>query len=462
MSDAQSEGKKFPNLLTKGYLDSMGIVRQALNSSRYLFLGYKGSGKSALSAHLKLSNMDNRDVIINEIMMKSFPYKLFGRIVKGEAEHEARYPMAWRWILLLYAISSLDNDTSLNRLNPDEWTKTIDILKECHLFPIVSISDLVNKSSKNSFNIDLKIFQYTSENGGSTLDTDAFINHAYRIIRETSTPNHHFLIIDGLDDFLSDREQQNISIVALINEAKDLNDWFVENKINFKIIILCRKDIFDKLSDPNKNKIKQDYSFFINWFDESDTEDYKQCNLIKLANLRGKITYPDIDDIFAVFFPPNFDGLPIANALLEYTRHTPRDFLSLLKYIQDSCVDSHVSGKAISKGIKSYSLEYFLGEIKDEMAGYIKPDDIEKNIQLISLLGKREFKLSELKHITSQTSDYDGIDLNKIFSVLFECSAIGHVKENNKFFCKYRNPNMVFSPSDTIILHKGLWKALSL
>lgn len=458
MSDAQSEGQSYPHLLTDGYLDCMGITHKAIKTKTFLFLGYKGSGKSALSAHLRLSNLEN--IIINDIMMKSFPYKLFSKIVKGEAEHEARFPIAWRWILLLYVLYSFDSDTNLNRANPDEWVKTIEVLRKSQLFPIISIADIVTKCSKRTFKVDFKFFQYSNEHLYQDIDTDILVNHLKKIIKEVTTTNKHYLIIDGLDDFLSDREQQNQSIISLINEAKDLNDWFANNSINFKILILCRKDVFDRLSDPNKNKIRQDYSYFINWFDESEADDYKKSNLIKLANLRGRLNVPELDDLFDSFFPNAYENQPICNALLEYTRHTPRDFLQLLKYIQNSCCQSIVTERDIYKGIKNYSLDYFQGEIRDEMAGYIKPQDIEKIFQLLSQLRKREFKLYEIQHLTSQDSSYTGLDLNKIFSVLFECSAIGHIKGGNKHYIKYRNPNMSFSYNDAIIIHKGLWKAL--
>lgn len=53
-ADAHSEGEDFPILLKDGYLDIDSVVDQALNTSVFLFLGYKGSGKSSLSEHLRL------------------------------------------------------------------------------------------------------------------------------------------------------------------------------------------------------------------------------------------------------------------------------------------------------------------------------------------------------------------------------------------------------------------------
>lgn len=49
LSDAQTEGEDYPNLLSDGYVDILQVVDKAINTSVFLFLGYKGSGKSSLS-----------------------------------------------------------------------------------------------------------------------------------------------------------------------------------------------------------------------------------------------------------------------------------------------------------------------------------------------------------------------------------------------------------------------------
>ena len=58
-TDAQTEGQECPNLMTDGYVDIEDVVSKALFSTIFLFLGYKGSGKSALSEHLRLSAGEN-------------------------------------------------------------------------------------------------------------------------------------------------------------------------------------------------------------------------------------------------------------------------------------------------------------------------------------------------------------------------------------------------------------------
>lgn len=460
-SDARTEVHKNPKLLVEGYLDEMNIVDRALNSTDFLFLGYKGSGKSALGEHLKLSFADNPDVFITTELLNSFPYKLFGKVIKGDAEHEAKLPIAWQWILLLAAMNSFEKDQSKTAQNLNEWNLTVEVFRDLQLFPIKSITDIVNKASKRTFTTGIpKVFEFSTElNPINFTDPHAMIEYIKELLASLTVHNKHYLIIDGLDDFLSDREQQYTAVIALINQAKELNVWFSENDVPFKIIILCRTDLFERLSDPNKNKIKQDYTFNINWFDESETDDYSKSNLIKLANLRGRIAFPEISNIFKEFFPAKYNGNSIYQELLDCTRHTPRDFLQLLIMIQNSTIGNKVDVAAITSGIKKYSIEYFQSEIRDELAGYIPSTDITLTFEILAKMRKREFYLSDIQRYINKDPRYKSLNINDIFNVLFECSAIGHlIGPENKFYIKYRNRTMTFNSSERIILHKGLWK----
>lgn len=49
-ASAEREGAEYPDLLTKGYLNPFDVIREARDGAKFLFLGYKGSGKSALAS----------------------------------------------------------------------------------------------------------------------------------------------------------------------------------------------------------------------------------------------------------------------------------------------------------------------------------------------------------------------------------------------------------------------------
>lgn len=462
-SDAQTEVAYTPDLLLRGFLDPTNMVDCALNRRSFLFLGTKGSGKSALSEHLKLLSESNDEFIVNSILLNEFPYKLFSKIVKGDAENESKFHIAWRFLLLLYILYSLDNDHECQHTKVDEWTDAVNQFRNKGLFPIKNVSDLVRKTSKWTFSFDLKIIQASSGSGEVAQDdVNTVSEYLKTLLCSVTSSKRHYLVIDGLDETLTNRNEQQKSVVALLSQAKEINNWCSRNKIPFKIIVLCRTDIYDKLSDPNKNKLKQDFAFVIQWFDESETEDDKRSALIRLANLRCQLTYNEVSDMFDTFFPKTYEDKPIRKALLDYTRHTPRDFLQLLKKIQMSCQGSKVTRADITSGLKKYSMDYFKDEIKDELAGYEAPENVELIFQLLSQFKQRDFKYSDVVDHIHKSSAYVNVNWMEAFTLLFNCSAIGHrVGKDNFIYMKYRNPSMTFTTDNVIMIHRGLWKALS-
>ena len=272
------------------------------------------------------------------------------------------------------------------------------------------------------------------------------------------------LIIDGLDDILTDSQVQFNAVAALLYSSNELNELFRNANLDIKILVLCRTDIYDRSSDSNKNKYNDGRLYSFSWYKEG--ENYSNSGLIKIANLRTQLVYPEVEDVFCEFFPPTYDKVDIRKALATYTRHTPRDFTQLLNYIQKECQTGKVKQDDIKRGIMNYSREYFIREIRDEMAGYLSSDEIEGIISLLTSLRKISFMFEEVMKMNLNLFGLSQERMVPIFKVLYDCSAIGNEyqdeKQNHRYSFKYRNRLSTFVPTNMIRMHKGLWKALNL
>lgn len=175
--------------------------------------------------------------------------------------------------------------------------------------------------------------------------------------------------------------------------------------------------------------------------------------------------YPEVDDIFDTFFPSYYNNTDIRTVMLDLTRHTPRDFLQLLVSIQKKCTGPKVVRNDIERGIADYSIEYFLPEIKDEMAGYIPFNLIDCIVSILASFRSREFSFKDFDMAVKQGTAM-GLSSVDILRVLYDCSAIGHAYpygdgSQTRITFKYRNRNSSFTVNDRIILHRGLWKGLN-
>lgn len=81
-ASAEEEGASEPDLLLDGFLDVDGIIEEARNGHKFLFMGYKGSGKSAISEHMRLTAQSNPQQFVTTAFLADFPYSDFSRLAK--------------------------------------------------------------------------------------------------------------------------------------------------------------------------------------------------------------------------------------------------------------------------------------------------------------------------------------------------------------------------------------------
>lgn len=463
----EAERELNPSLIENGFVDLHSIENEALYGQRFLFLGYKGSGKSLIGERIDLIQNQSHDRFVKKISLADFPYTPFSKIVKGDIEPEAKLPTAWSWIILVYVFESFARDAATTHPDISEFQKTLDAFKELGVTPEASPGSIARTSSKNNFSVNLpfNIFGYKREDGIAKKPSDIFnlVNVLTEFATNFRSPNRHFLIIDGLDDILSTRGVQYISLYALMQQAQELNSIFSRNGVPFKIIILCRTDLFDRATGPNKNKIRNPYGFDLDWYHDPNEPDNSM--LVRGANLRASISLDDEVDIFRDFFPARIHGKPTKQYLLDMTRHTPRDFFQLLSCIQKYHNSDRLKEPEVKSGLRDYSLKYFQPEIQDELSGYAEVDDIEAFFSCVSVIGKRDFSYSELRNTWSNERG-EGVDavLEAICRAIFDCSAIGNITSSRgrtHYSFKYRNRLSSFSQNKGIMLHRGLWKAMN-
>jgi len=465
-TSAEAECTEDTALILKGQIDLNKAMHKALNERQFLFLGYKGTGKSSLGERLRLTAGNKYNRFVSLLSLGEFPFKDFSKIIPGDEINEAKLPTTWAWILLIYLLESFYRDNGKQHPTPDDVEKTIAGFREMGFSEEANPSDIIRTTAKKTFTISAKIAgaAYTPGELRLRRDIPDYVNSLKKFISKFRSESQHYIIIDGLDDILTNKEIQYQSLSALLKETQSLNQFFKQSSTPAKLILLCRTDVFDRLSMPNKNKLR-DYTFEFDWYHDPRNPD--KSALIQAAELRSSLKLPKNIKLFGDIFPSSFDrhGKDTQKQLLDLTRHTPRDFLQLLREIQSFSKSSGVTKDTILSGIRQYSSNYFIKEIRDELSGYSNPQHIEKIFEAFGKLREREFSFSKLK---LQLQDSLGEeDLLNALDVLYNCSAIGNVErrgynQNPFYSSKYQNRETKLNPDLNIILHKGLWKALNI
>jgi hypothetical protein len=467
-ASAEKEGAEAPDLLLHGFLDERHVSEAALDSgSPFLFLGYKGSGKTALAEHARLVARQRPDLFVTTTTLDRFSYHDFKLVAGGAGDHQVRYPTAWGWLLLLALVRSLQDDERALRRAPAAYKGVVAAVETLGLMPVADLALLVATSSKQSFKASIpKFLEYTTERvmSGQDLQLYQLVSALQRAVLAFPTESRHVIFVDGLDSIVTQRELQFQSLAALMQEASDLNHLFRRNALPFKIVVLCRTDIFDRLPGANINKIRQDDSISLSWYD--DPRDPEQTRLLRLVTLRAQQSLQRDVKLFTEFFPATIDNRDTRTVILDHTRHLPRDLIQVLRKIQKyGCDAPRLTPSDVKSGLRLYSTEYFLPEVRNELAGYIDSDDIDNALTLLTSMQRPRVRYVELER-AAQEFGFTGLDLKSLIRALFDASCIGTVSDvpgRRPFYTfKYRNPSATILPGQDMRIHPGALKGLNI
>jgi energy-coupling factor transporter ATP-binding protein EcfA2 len=461
---AEEEADKNENLIIEAFYHFKESYEKIYNGDHFLVLGNKGSGKSIIGEHLKATAGLQKSGIqsfVKKQSMKEFPFKSFSKIIPGGDDVDNKLSSAWQWALLAESILSFAQDEAVNENRDNTLHECIENLKQLGILPSSSLTDVARISSDKSFKVKLMQFEYESERprdeGTALLFTNA-IGSLKKVVEKLHSPNKHFIVIDGLDDQISSKVHKHIAISSLINESSDLNKHFRRHNVPIKIVILCRTDIYKKLPGANKNK-NRSYAIDLNWYE--DQTEHSSKNIIELAKFRAQKSGAG-REIFDNHFLETYHEKPCMEYLLEYTRYTPRDFLMLLKKIQDEKIkNKKITADQIATAIKRYSTDYFWPEIEDELDGYHERSEIEEIKNALKSFQSREFSIDDFANFCTK-ENYKITSHESIFKTMYDCGAISNKSiDGTKFFSKMRDGND-FDRRLRISIHRASYKSLGL
>lgn len=464
-SSAEEELDDSPELIKNGFYDYKGFLSKLLHDNHFLVLGNKGSGKSIIGEHINLAagvqpNGETR--FVTKLSMKDFPYKSFSKMIPGNDEKNIKYAVAWQYALLVRIIISFNEDLSKVCDYDSEFNKAVSAFVDAGILPAASLSEMVKVLSKKSFK--LEVFKFNLIGGDEKrVPTGLMYSHVveqlFQLCSHLQSDSFHYIIIDGLDEQLSERNNQFESVMSLIQESKAINTKLKKDNVNVKILVLCRKDVFDRLPGTNKNKLRSS-TVNLDWYEDQVLVENK--NIIKMTLHRAAFS-GYTENFFRKEFQDFYPGNKCAeDYLLENTRHTPRDLVNLLSYVQEASVDGEViSPKEINKAVKKYSVEYFWPEIEDELDGYFDRLNLKILKKALIHFNKTSFMLNDFS-LFCDKNEYFIESLENVFLTMYDCGAVSNRAKNSPVFFSKTKDGSEFNRNLKISINRGAWKALGL
>ena len=407
-ADAMKELKQSPEIFNLAFYDPKGMIDELKSGYKYMIVGRKGVGKSAVSAKLQSDSERYKEYSTLAIMLNEFNYTIFSKTNANiDVQGTKKYLESWQLILLLTIFKYLNNKKIFSENL--KFIETIKLIEEFGFNVHFDMQQYVGylaklKSGKNVDKFNLK---YEDFFGYAPNDFNEGISNLNKMMINTildlKLDMNHFVLIDGVDDILRLKTSHLEILSSLIRSVDILNErLFNKNNFSIKFLLFIREDILTLISDPDLNKILRDGKISLNWVDNpSDLKQIVELRL-RMSNDSGENSL--WDSIYD--FPLKRSGKSSWELLLEHTLYKPRDVLQFLEISRELYPNNEkVNYYEMMNTIKKYSSDYLIGEMKNELSGFIPDEAINSLTSVFQKIGTTQFRLDVFsRYMNDQTT----------------------------------------------------------
>lgn len=380
-ADARTEAIREPDGFISSYVDHRDLVRSVVDGGRFLVLGPKGAGKTALAWFLQATSREHNRVV-HPRDVSELPLADVTKLKTGDEPGISRSLNAWRFLLLCALVDIILEDQSSDLNKNAEAVQVVSKLRE-YGFLDPTPKAAILKATKNTWKVPIpKVGEIFSRESVESLHLVHLLPYLEKWVSEESgTNNRYLLVLDGLDSIYLNSNEYIPALSALVQTALSLNQSLAAARAPGSVVVLLRNDVFSRLDLPDGGKVRADWSIELDWRILSgevstaplfDLVDRKSVSLLKIPPV----------DVVNRFFPPEIRlkgrgaERNVYNYLLNLTRHTPRDLLQLFEHIRQAAVANHspqteaiLSQETIREGVLQYATKYFVDAVRNELVG---------------------------------------------------------------------------------------------
>ena len=445
----------------------------AIHGRKNIYLGRRGSGKSANAQAIKSELKGNAHTVVVEIAPDDFELETIGSFLQTDYElvnPKLLFQTIWHYTLTTEIVKAIAETTDLLFLSPDDQTRTY--LKRYY--------DQHQTMLNNDFGtrvVDV-LNQILGGDGENPADRKETAAEAVKSIRDYELSRYlrhfateervsFFVIADDLDKHWRPENQQSIDLlIGLIAEVDRLQRYF-SGSLN--IVLFLREDIYDVLTRYDDDLPKRSY-LRLEW----TASNLKHLVAERLAVAAGQQNENDAET-WSSIFPEMIDGRSAMDYIVSRSLPRPRDVLDLCqKAIDEAQRNGHeiVTARDVVDGEKSFSDGLFWSLSSEFRGLYPELEYILFELEGVEeIILWKDFKVIAGKAIETNRKIFDDwvfdgpINARGLADVLFTIGVIGLANglASEPHFCNGRSFHETWgfvSPSPVIHIHPAFRKVL--
>jgi hypothetical protein len=444
MSDSRNEANDSRDAFVRSYVDLNNATNEVISGRKFLVLGPKGAGKSALAWYIEATEHTGDHLgLVRDA--SDLPLAEVPRLQTGQPAGPERTVSAWKFILLCTYLELLLRDQGCSVQQDKEVVRVSKLLRDYGFMGDASGRALL-KASTTTITIPVpKLGSIYKKESKSELNVYNLIPYMEAWAADATSDARHVLLLDGLDSIFLNDTKYDESLASLVQAAYVINQKLRSRQSSGSIVLLLRNDVFTRiaLSLPDSQKMRDDLSFDLDWRVLSGAAGVN-APLMKLVNTKAaRGVGVDSVDVLS-YFPPEIEvggkeGAPprrfsTFRYLLNMTRHTPRDLLRLFEEIRKveasgtyAASDGVLSQEVIHEGVLQYATKYFVGAINNEFAGYAGgPEAAAAALAALKAINKQKFDAEEFHEALANSTKKTDMDADDLLRLLFFAGAIGN------------------------------------
>lgn len=477
-TEAEGENKQGLQNLDHYFEDYLEVLSQILDE-KFIVVGRKGSGKSAIAKFIKDTSDKDQDSFCDLIKYNDIEVEaLVQSIPSGERKNIEL--IIFEWLILVRLIKMFSKNEYAKYTN--EFKKFNDFINRNSGFVAIDKFHITEVVEKKKLEVQIEVLKHVfGPTIGKYVDAKqvkapfyTFINPLKEIIEKVAQydvfkEKEFIILFDDLDiKFKVNSTDSTEKLLGLIRAAKNLNTTIFRNT-KIKVILFLRDDIKRALMtcDSDTSKLFTSYCISLDWYDhDSFKTNENAINLKKFINRRialnfdsNNVNYNKTDPWYNLFIQQASYGKSSFKYILDFTFYRPRDLVLFLLPIGRSEGIYPIDHNSIKTLLKKYLVEN-VNEIKSELKIYFDDQTIVKIFLILKTIASKGFKPISKEQVLEIISQQElNIDSTQILELLLSYSLLTYIDSNSRLYFSYRINDYSIADFDSmnLTLHKCIY-----